>query len=848
MRRFIAIICIVITGIANCFGQTYSGKIADANGKALGGVSVILLDAKAHPAGFGQSATNGTFAVKPQQGKSPQSIKMSKMGFETIKMNLSEFVDGKTYTLKEKTFELNEVRVTPDKAWQRGDTTTYLVSAYMQKQDRSIADVLKKIPGIEVRQDGQISVDGKAINKFYIEGMDLLGGKYSLASENLNAQKVSRVQVLHNHQPVRVLRDVNFSEQAALNIVLKDDARNVWQELIELSGGHTLQGDGSWLRDGRLLTMLFARKKQSISMFKTNNTGKDISREVSDLANENAETDDGAQLQNISLTDPTLDQQRYTFNNTNLFATNWLFKPNKDTDLRLQADGLIDKTEQNMNRTTTFIDTGADGVTVTENQCAFSKRNEWNGELLYKLNSDKTFVSNSLRGYVDFNYSRGLSMLNGTEVRQNVEPRKRYIEDNLRIIKNMSNSHSLSFTTRLHYGYLPGALLLQDGNSERLAIHNLLWNASSYFRHKLAGIYLTWRIGAEYTDQRQNIDNTMIKATDKYQRFDVWIAPSLSYKSQSFSIIAIGRTSFVHRRLGMIKRWQTVFQPTVMMEYKLNGYVSTNLDYVSSWSALSLSQLSDYPIFTDYMSLSQGVGSLLNSRKRMVMHSWRYSNPVHGLTGSVGFTYNHTSGIPLYNSSYTEGFYMRKANGEESDADSYILNGRISKAVGWGKLSIALSGTVNWYNYDLMVNNVRTPINQRHATTGIELSWHPLSWLSAEEKSDVNFNRQSSSSSSIEKTSLRYFRHKLNIFLMPGKWQIECMNEYYHSNDNTISNNYFCDMKASYRTKTYEVGVTCTNIFGTTNFERHIVNSYTRAFTMNVLRPRSILCFFSFSF
>lgn len=232
----------------------------------------------------------------------------------------------------------------------------------------------------------------------------------------------------------------------------------------------------------RLLTMLFARKKQSISMFKTNNTGKDISREVSDLANENAETDDGAQLQNISLTAPTLDQQQYTFNNTNLFATNWLFKPNKDTDLRLQADGLIDKTEQNMNRTTTFIDAGADGVTVTENQCAFSKRNEWNGELLYKLNSDKTFVSNSLRGYIDFNYSRGLSMLNGTEVRQNVEPRKRYIEDNLRIIKNLSNSHSLSFTTRLHYGYLPGALLLQDGNSERLAIHN----CSGMHRHTSA--------------------------------------------------------------------------------------------------------------------------------------------------------------------------------------------------------------------------------------------------------------------------------------------------------------------------------------------------------------------------
>lgn len=91
------------------------------------------------------------------------------MGFGTKKIPLEEFKNGATYILENKTFELKEVKVTPDKAFQRGDTTTYLVSAYMQKQDRSIADVLKKIPGIEVRQDGQISVDGKAINKFYIE-------------------------------------------------------------------------------------------------------------------------------------------------------------------------------------------------------------------------------------------------------------------------------------------------------------------------------------------------------------------------------------------------------------------------------------------------------------------------------------------------------------------------------------------------------------------------------------------------------------------------------------------------------------------------------------------------------
>ena len=127
---------------------------------------------------------------------------------------------------------------------------------------------------------GTIKYQGKTINKFYIEGMDLLGGKYAMASENLSADKVKSVQVYENHQPVKALKNVQFSEQAALNLVLKDDAKNVWQGVVDLAVGY---GD-DWLRDARWLEMVFGRKKQSISMMKANNTGKDIDHEVTDLS------------------------------------------------------------------------------------------------------------------------------------------------------------------------------------------------------------------------------------------------------------------------------------------------------------------------------------------------------------------------------------------------------------------------------------------------------------------------------------------------------------------------------------------------------------------------------------
>jgi hypothetical protein len=85
-----------------------------------------------------------------------------------------------------------------------------MVNSFSKEQDRSIGDVLKRMPGIEVLPDGKILYQGKAINKYYIEGLDLLEGKYNLANDNLPYQEVSQVQILENHQPIKTLDSLQF--------------------------------------------------------------------------------------------------------------------------------------------------------------------------------------------------------------------------------------------------------------------------------------------------------------------------------------------------------------------------------------------------------------------------------------------------------------------------------------------------------------------------------------------------------------------------------------------------------------------------------------------------------------
>lgn len=71
---------------------------------------------------------------------------------------------------------LKEVTVKSDRIREQGDTIIYNVGRFAQSQDRSIGDVLKRMPGIDVARNGKIQYQGVDINTFYIEGSDLLGG------------------------------------------------------------------------------------------------------------------------------------------------------------------------------------------------------------------------------------------------------------------------------------------------------------------------------------------------------------------------------------------------------------------------------------------------------------------------------------------------------------------------------------------------------------------------------------------------------------------------------------------------------------------------------------------------
>lgn len=259
---------------ATAYGQVITGRVVNSDNSPVDKASVYIKNGKSVVA-YGFTDKQGMFSVDCK-GRQCDTMEVRKIGYSKLSIALRHYSSDKVIVLSEHATELKEVVVKSQRIRQEGDTLNYLVSAFRGKQDRTIADVIKKMPGLTVNDDGSIEYQGTKINKFYIEGMDLLGGKYAQASDNIDAGKVKKVQVLERHQPIRALKDTKFSDQAALNIVLTDSAKNVWSHTFDLSTGASLTKSPDWLYDNRIVSMLFSRKVQSISMYKNNNTGKNI--------------------------------------------------------------------------------------------------------------------------------------------------------------------------------------------------------------------------------------------------------------------------------------------------------------------------------------------------------------------------------------------------------------------------------------------------------------------------------------------------------------------------------------------------------------------------------------------
>ena len=801
----------------------------------------MALDKNRHVVAYSIANGEGTYRLVIPNGKDIDTIDVNHVGYQRKSLTRSSLKDDMTITLKEGCFLLKEVKVKAQRIQSTGATLTYSVAGFKQAQDRCIADVIAKMPGLEVKADGKIEYQGKAINKFYIEGIDLMGTQYGMANQNISADKVKSVQVLENHQPVKSLRGVSFSDQAALNLVLKDDAKAVWTSSANIGLGY----GKDILYDNRLMGMRFDKKRQALMMYKNNDTGKQLGDEVLDLAallKGRTDAESGL-LSMTSQNAPNLDEDRYTFNHSHLVAGNWLWKTGHDDELRLQVNGLIDQTDM-QNRTSSTYLTLADMPVIVEDEDVNNTGSEWKAEANYQYNGSKSFIQNNLKGYLDFNKSKGRMTCDGRNTAMTVKPNKRSLTEDFQLSHTAANNNVYHVESYWSYHYLPGQLLTINKQTERLNLSFFSTQNALLYKLKMGRHYLNNELDVNY--DRQAIAVAMGEEAEQentYQLFRVYWTPSMSFAFSKQQVVVKTRISYAHQAYRQSRTGHLWVDPSIQWNWKVSALSSFSADVGYTNSPLTGKSIYDTPIFTTYRTQKINQGKTAVTHDLRATATYKYANPVWGVFLNVSPMYARTSGNILYENVLNDRIFTIVATDKKRATETTGLSGHISKTFGWAKTLLGLGTSFTTTDYCMLVTGKVNVARMTVTSVALNFSLRPTRLLSVEGRSSVSFNQQKNQTApQLSSGSTNDWEHRLNIHVFPANgWMLSIKNQLFHTNSEGIGTSFFLDLAMSYKTKRWELTFSANNIIGSSKLEQHVLGNTIETYMATHLRPREFL-------
>lgn len=174
MKKILFLIICVLLSLQISAQVAVTGHVVDDENKPLAFVIIKCLNTQHKMRGYATSSNNGSFSINAERG---DSLTFTMLGFQEVHIAVKGDMKPLTVKMGSGAIELKEVSVKSDKVHERGDTVSYVVGAFANSNDRSIGDVIAKMPGFDVdKSSGKISYEGKPVSKFYIEGLDMLGG------------------------------------------------------------------------------------------------------------------------------------------------------------------------------------------------------------------------------------------------------------------------------------------------------------------------------------------------------------------------------------------------------------------------------------------------------------------------------------------------------------------------------------------------------------------------------------------------------------------------------------------------------------------------------------------------
>ncbi len=868
MRRTILTISLLLSFvisfplIAQNSTQNINGRIIESGTELpIVGAIVVLKSKEGKNLCFSTSNSFGIFNLKLKRKiEKGDSLHISMLGYKgkivipkltTATMDIILEIDALT---------LKETIIKAPKVALKGDTVKYNVKSFADIQDKSIGDVLKKMPGIEVLKGGQITYNGEAINNFYIEGNDMLGGKYGLATENISAKDVKSVEVLENHQATKALKDIVPSERAAINLRLTEEAKAKWIWRGELNMGYS----NKILIEGELFNMRIAKGSQSVSSLKMNNIGKNYRSEITNFFQNNQSSKyDLKDLIAVGVSNAPLEEKRVRFNNSTIFSTTNSWSLKKDYTIDAQLSYLFDHLESsNRSQTSYFL---PDSTTiVNESDESFSRKHNLSSNVTIKANKDDYYLFDKLS--VDAQWREASSLMKGSfPNRESAKTPYIDLHNYLQYIKKVKKS-TFNIYSNNQFIHKDHSLIIErmDGTNDiqKESINNSLFftkTETSYSYKSLSGIVFSVNGGFEGVIRR--MESSLFDNNLHLGYLRPYVNPFLTYKNRKLEISISSPMSYDYYWCKRAETGKYLLNDhsfniaprlnfRIMFTSKFEMFIGGNI----SKSKLNLGEMYEGYILRNYRHMSFGN---FNTEKGLIANTFlrvSFRDPVNSffINGEFGWLWN---GLKEINSQYFLGNYIVSGLIPRPNNIS-SWNTKISSSKGIYSINgkVSLDASYNRATMESLQNEILSPYLSEVYNVEIGFNGRFARWLSTEYQIEYSHSilTLNHKNPNAVKNHKNQFDHNLKFIINPfRKLNIKVICEHYFTelNETHNKNMFLLDLMTEYYLNSkIRLSISAKNILNSKNYSYSIfsgLSSYSAAYQ---IRPLNILAGLYISF
>ena len=240
----LAVLCATLPAQAQNERVNVTGMVVDTSGVGLPHATVVVLTrADSVLAKFATSRHNGEFNLR-RVTPGAYILQITYVGFNTLRQELvigSVDVDVGAITLHALTTELDEIIVTADQIpiVVKRDTLEYNANAFETRPGDVVEDLLRKLPGVDVNEDGTITAQGEVVQNVLVDGKEFFPETPSVATKELPAKAIDKVQVYDKASDQAEFTGIpDGHEEKTIDLKLKEDAkRGVMGRITGALGG-----------------------------------------------------------------------------------------------------------------------------------------------------------------------------------------------------------------------------------------------------------------------------------------------------------------------------------------------------------------------------------------------------------------------------------------------------------------------------------------------------------------------------------------------------------------------------------------------------------------------------------